>query len=75
MPAWYVSSAAIASSMPISTFCPRFVLVRASSASVTPWAADIPATRSAIDVPTFTGGPSAKPVISMSPDSACTTRS
>src|SRR5947207_13491519 len=75
MPAWYVRSAAIASSIPISTFCPRRVFVRASSASVTPCAADMPATRSAIDVPIFTGGPSGKPVMSINPLSACTTRS
>ena len=45
------------------------------SASTTPWAADMPATRSAIELPTLTGGPSGNPVMSMTPDSACTTRS
>jgi len=65
----------MASSIEISTFWPRRVRVRASSASVTPWAADMPATRSAIEVPTLTGGPSENPVMSMIPDSACTTRS
>ena len=63
------------SSIAISTFWPRFVRWRATSASVTPWAPDIPATRSAIELPTFTGGPSAKPVRSITPDSACTIRS
>src|SRR5438094_940878 len=33
----------------------------------------MPATRSAIELPTFTGGPSAKPVRSMTPDSALIT--
>src|SRR5207245_7517448 len=47
------------SSMAISTFWPRLVRWRARSASVTPCAPDMPATRSAMELPTFTGGPSA----------------
>ena len=40
-----------------------------------PWAAAMPATRSAIELPTLTGGPSGKPVRSMIPDSPWTMRS
>ena len=40
-----------------------------------PCAAAIPATRSPIELPTLTGGPSGKPVMSMTPDSPCTIRS
>ena len=39
------------SSMEISTFWPRRVRVRASSARTTPWAADMPATRSPTELP------------------------
>jgi hypothetical protein len=70
-----VSSDAITSSMAISTFWPRRVRARASKASVTPCAPDMPATRSAMELPTFTGGPSGKPVRSMTPDSAWTIKS
>ena len=63
------------SSIPISTFWPLPDLERESRASVTPWAADIPATRSPMELPTLTGGPSGKPVRSMTPDSPCTIRS
>ena len=40
-----------------------------------PWAAIVPDARSAIELPTFTGGPSGKPVRSMIPDSPWTIRS
>ena len=61
--------------MPISTFWPLPLRARDSSASVMPCAADRPATRSAMELPTLTGGPSAKPVRSITPDSPCTMRS
>src|SRR5258706_101892 len=51
--------------MPISTFCPRPVFSRLSRASVMPWAAAMPATRSPIELPTFTDGRPAAGIVAL----------
>jgi len=68
-------SAAVASSMPTSTCWPRPVRSRARRASVMPCAANMPLTMSAIATPRRNGGPSAAPVMLMSPPSAWMTAS
>ena len=59
----------------MSTACPRPVRSRAKSASAMPCAANMPDTMSAIATPSRNGGPSAAPVMLISPPSACITAS
>ena len=65
----------VASSMPTSTRWPRPVRSRASSAIAMPCAANMPVTMSAMATPRRNGGPSAAPVMLISPPSPCITAS
>ena len=56
--------------MPMSTRWPRPVRARASSAIAMPCAANMPLTMSAMATPSRNGGPSASPVMLISPPSA-----